>query len=505
MRSVKVLPSLRCRHRGATASLAAALLVSGLLVFATAGALAGLAPAARSSAPPRGHALVVSFASGPGGPVVPSRFLGLSFEAESIPQLARYASEGDLPLLLRSLGPGVLRLGGVTADSRVAFVQPPATPPSWADVVISPADLTALAALTRSANDQALLTVGLLHDDPAAAAQEAAAAAGAFGDSLLGLEIGNEPDAYGTHGVRPAPWTFAQYAPEVDAYRAAISAAAPGVAIAGPDTTGAAFATWGRAEASVEHPALLTAHRYPLVCSARPAPSIGGLLSATTRARDITQLSSDAAIAAAAGIPLRIDETNSVSCGGRAGVSNTFAAALWAVQFMTEAMRLGISGVNFHDLPASCAGYSPLCAQRPQDLADGHLTAAPEWYALLFVRSLIGDRPLTTTATGSSPSVVASAFRDGGRIRILLTDTDPSGPARTVRIAVGPAPTTATVLALTAPSLAASTGVRIGGRGVNARGELLGPLQRTRLRSAHGAITVALPPASAALVTVGGA
>ena len=35
-------------------------------------------------------------------------------------------------------------------------------------------------------------------------------------------------------------------------------------------------------------------------------------------------------IAQAGEIPFRLDEANTVSCGGVAGISNTFAWALWA-------------------------------------------------------------------------------------------------------------------------------------------------------------------------------
>src|ERR1700694_5071705 len=56
----------------------------------------------------------------PGAPV-PRDFLGLSFELSSLAQIARYADGGDLVRLLRSLGSGVLRFGGVTADTRAAW------------------------------------------------------------------------------------------------------------------------------------------------------------------------------------------------------------------------------------------------------------------------------------------------------------------------------------------------------------------------------------------------
>ena len=58
------------------------------------------------------------------GPPVPKRFLGLSFEMAALAQLAQYSERGDLVKLLRSLGPGMLRFGGITADENVAWTPP---------------------------------------------------------------------------------------------------------------------------------------------------------------------------------------------------------------------------------------------------------------------------------------------------------------------------------------------------------------------------------------------
>ena len=76
----------------------------------------------------------------PGEPVA-GGFIGLSFEVGSLAQLAGYADTGDLVTLLRSLGPGVLRFGGVTADKNVAWVDARTPPPAWASAVIDEADL----------------------------------------------------------------------------------------------------------------------------------------------------------------------------------------------------------------------------------------------------------------------------------------------------------------------------------------------------------------------------
>ena len=73
------------------------------------------------------------------GRSVSQRFLGLSFEAAALGQLSQYADRGNLVELLRSLGPGVLRFGGITADENVAWTDAATPRPAWASSVIGPA------------------------------------------------------------------------------------------------------------------------------------------------------------------------------------------------------------------------------------------------------------------------------------------------------------------------------------------------------------------------------
>src|ERR1700682_442202 len=81
------------------------------------------------------------------GPPVPRRFLGLSFEVSSLRRIAAYAARGDLVRLLRSLGPGVLRFGGVSADTRVAWSDRLTPRPPWASSVIEAGALRRLGRL----------------------------------------------------------------------------------------------------------------------------------------------------------------------------------------------------------------------------------------------------------------------------------------------------------------------------------------------------------------------
>src|ERR1700730_17147745 len=218
------------------------------------------------------------------GVPVPRTFLGLSFELTSLRQISYYADRGDMVALLRSLGSGVLRFGGVSADTQIAWADAATPRPAWAAAALERGDLRRLARLAARSGWQILLTIGLAHYDARAAAREARAAKTELGRSLAGLELGNEPDAYARHGLRTAPWTFARYGAEVAAYRRAIARAAPGLPLAGPDVSGSrVFEGWGRGEARNLRPALLTGHHYPLRCHELPPPTLARLLSAQIR------------------------------------------------------------------------------------------------------------------------------------------------------------------------------------------------------------------------------
>jgi hypothetical protein len=445
------------------------------------------------------------------GPSVPPRFLGLSFEVASLRQIARFGGAGNLVALLRSLGPGVLRFGGVTADTRMAWTAPGQPPPPWASGSLSASDLRSVARLASESGWSVLLTIGLGHFDPAAAAAEAAAASAALGNSLAGIELGNEADAYGRHGLRETPWTYAQYVAESRTYRRAIAAAAPGIPLAGPDVSGSAvFRNWGRAEAAQLRPTLLTGHHYPLGCHQLPPPSIARLLSEETRLAEDVSLARYMRVARASGIRFRMDETNSVSCGGSAGVSDTFASALWAASYIARSMAAGVAGINFHGDPANCGGYAPLCASTPELLAAGELSARPEWYALLLTRALVGDRALPTALDSPGASAahrpdlsVSSFLAPDGRVHVVVVDADPPGSAGVLlRVHAPSRYAEARVLTLTAPSPSAVSGVQLGGRSVALDGSWSEPSGLPSVPRRGDTITLAVAPSSAQLLTL---
>ncbi len=471
-------------------------------------------PRLLATPPPRGKPVSVSIGVHPAGPAVPADFMGLSFEARSLPTLATYAGKGDLVTyagkgdlvaLLRSLGPGVMRFGGISADEQAAWVTAGASKPAWANTAIDEQDLAGIAALAKETGWKVLLTVNLGHYEPRAAAQEAAAAHARLGSDLAGVELGNEPDLFPLKHLRPPGTGVKGYLPQAASYRAAIEAAAPGTPIAGPDpSTGTQGLTWVRDEAETIHPQLLTDHYYPL-SSCGEHPTISELLSANVRRKESEMLAKMLALARTYATPLRVDETNDISCEGQPGVSNAFASALWALDYTARAMTTGVAGLNFHDLIDQPNTYSALAAHSESALDAGKLQPAPEWYALLAARTLVGGHPLHTGIAGATPGELSASAVSApdGRVSLVLVDYDPPGSAPlAVRLHVPRSLAGGSILRLTAPSPATITGTRLGGQAVAANGTWTPPSALPAVHGRPGSLSVQIAPSSAAVVTL---
>ena len=204
----------------------------GLSVAAAAtGPLAGLGPAhAAASA-----ATVTVFASG-ADRIIGREFVGLAYEKYALTERLFTAANTDLVGLFRSLGPGLLRIGGATVDM---FIWTPGGQ-GRTHRQIAPADVDALAGFLRATGWRCLYGINLAGastnaTSPAMAADEVRYATGALGPSLAGIEIGNEPEFYGAGGYFPeATWTVQTYETLWRIFRDTIVHINPKVAISGP-------------------------------------------------------------------------------------------------------------------------------------------------------------------------------------------------------------------------------------------------------------------------------
>ncbi len=431
------------------------------------------------------------------GDRVPADFLGLSFEATTLTDFSSLTQGGTMARLLGSLGHGTLRFGGGSVNRYVDFQQPGTQRPRWATHPVSPADLRALGSLAHQAGWKVLLTMNLAHYEPGDAAEEAASAHREINSALAGIAIGNEPDRFGEYGLRSSTWDFSQYANQLAAYRGAIAASAPGTRVAAPDvSTGEPPLPWVWESIGL-HPAILTDHYYPLTaCGHKPTAT--ELLSPEVRLQESVMLSTLADIQRTSRAPLELDETNDISCKGQAGVSNTFASALWAADYIARTMRAGLRGVDFHTLLNLPESYTALVGEGTS------LHPNPEWYALLLTHALQGARVLPTSVSAGS-NTTAQAFQGpNGALELLLVNFDLAG-SRPTRVTLGLHGGSAqggTILRLTAPAVLATTGVKLGGEEVAASGQWRPKLPLPTLDDRSGRLGLSMPAASAALVTI---
>jgi hypothetical protein len=379
---------------------------------------------------------------------------------------------------------------------------------------VTPADLARLGALTAATGWKVDLGLTLGHPDPAAAAAEASAARRLMGAGLATVELGNEPDLLGS--VLPRS-DEAAYRAEAKAYETAIAASSAGAQVSGPDTADAGrLASYAADEGSAL--VLLTQHFYPLTRCGGARPTIDQLLSPATVEAEAQLGATAVAAARALRVPVRLDETNSASCGGQDGVSNTLASALWIVEYLVTVAQRGVAGVGIQGGLAACRGYTPVCvpgaagaaagtAPGIDPVADaslgaapadhGRLAAQPDFYGLLLVHELEGGRWLPLTTNQHGPAWEAADETPDGTVRVVIVN--PSATAVDITFRGLGARRRATVQWLTGPSLAATAGVSFGGAEVGADG---GWQPRVESPLAAGADRVSVPAATAALLTV---
>jgi glycosyl hydrolase family 79 len=382
---------------------------------------------------------------------------------------------------------------------------------------ISPRWLAVTRALADGIGARLILGVNLEANQSSIAVAEAKALMSGIGDrSVLALEIGNEPNWYAT-----LPWyrnsggrlVFGRsrtyglrgFTAEFSVLRKRLQK----VTLAGP-TVGALPWLQNLRGFLATEPTLrvVTLHRYPLNrcfttlgdLGSPNYPTVANMLNPAASSGLAGGITRYVSIAHQRGDAFRIDEMNSVACGGKNGVSDTFASALWALDALFAVARSGADGVNIHTFPR--ARYSLFTFHRTG--TEWSAFVRPEYYGLLmFVRAVPPGARLLSVTHGGSPDVRAWATRaPDGRIRLVLINDDVRH-SHVVSVRLPERASTVTLERLTAPSASARSGVALGGQSFGAQTRT-GNLPRARLTQelavAPGRYVVTLPAASAALV-----
>lgn len=244
--------------------------------------------------------------------------------------------------------------------------------------------------------------------------EQAGAVWDALGEKLVMFELGNEIDHFIDKGWRSASWGVAEYTTQFNNLTASIMNAS-WYAEAGdsaPRFQAAVFADppWVPDQqdeiddfdivnltrgglVDKEHAVVETysVHLYPQsTCDAERwlRMRLDLLSNHTTLWLNVSQFVPQVAAADAANTSLVFGETNSVSCGGRSGISDTFGAALWAVDYVLMAASIGMPRVYFHlGAQSQYSAFTPWSYELNNETLSGGIRAP--FYGHYFVAKVL--------------------------------------------------------------------------------------------------------------------
>jgi hypothetical protein len=333
--------------------------VKKLLVPVLAGVffLAGISSAAESP-------VTISVdAKNPGATIAPD-FSGLSFEVSILlpnENGVHYFRPDNLPLikLFHTLGIKNLRIGGNTSDRDVKKLP-------------GEADLDSLFAFAKAANVKVIYCLRLHNGDPQADAATTKYIMDRYAPLVDAFSIGQEPSAYPVEkkdnrpvtermGAAVEKYQYSAYAADWKKFADTIIAAVPDVKFCGPSVHN--NADWARKFMAdfghSNHVALITEHLYAGGAGGKvPTPEIGRdrMLSDEFTGKYQKLHDGFVPLAVSNGLPYRLEEVNNYFNGGATNVSNTFASALWGLDFMYWWAAHGAAGLNFHTGDKVAAG-----------------------------------------------------------------------------------------------------------------------------------------------------
>lgn len=437
--------------------------------FLSSAAMSVAATRLRAQAPAQ---MTLAIPSQADGPRVPVDYMGLSYEVQQLLDPTFFSAEnvGLIREFKAVSAHGVLRLGGNTSEYEWWKPTPESKEPEHSperEVVGEPKaqfyPVTAeavrqLAGFLHATGWTCLYGIGMGTNTPEHAAAEAEYVAKTLGNRLQYFQIGNEVDLFGSHLRDPKTWNAKTYLAEWLAIARAVTKAVPGARFGMPDV--AVEISWLTQIAEMwpsipdpPHVTTLTHHYYFGGPATNPAVNIPNLLNPAAMER--MQKMADTANAAAdrMGVRVRMTEGNTCYRGGKPGVSDVFAAALWSADYALLLASNNYSGVNLHggtgkSVANSVGGVLPGdvmlkdAGATPQQIAShphpfytpiatfgDRYTLEPVGYGLKFADALCGARLVKANLTSQIQAMgvdgtAYAAKLPGGAVTVVILNKD---------------------------------------------------------------------------------
>jgi len=443
------------------------------------------------------------------GRVMPPDFCGLSYELKLVLTNAttgrHYFRPDNKPLLnaFHTLGIKHLRVGGNTAERSTVPIP-------------DRADIDSLFAFAKAADIKVIYTVRIESNSPPAAAAIAKYVMDNYKPYVSCLTVGNEPDK---------PWKYPAYLEEWKRFTATILSPeyAPEAKFCGPSTTPQGV-EWSKSFANDmggwDHLAYVTQHDYP---RKNGEVVTNAVLAAEGRERllspDMYQVYQKfhdvfAPAAKAKGIGYRLEEANSYSRGGAVGVSDTFTASLWIIDYLYWWASHDALGINFHTGEKVMRGLPG--PERPNVYTAftsslNGLTVLPTGYGMkLFNLGSQGRLvPINVASNADNLNLAAYGTLAPDKtlcITVLNKEYGAAGRAAKLTINAGMPSAPAQAIFMSAPQgdITTITGITIGDAPIKEDGSWNGKWSQLPAAAKDGSITVTVPAASAAVIKLHG-
>jgi hypothetical protein len=428
-------------------------------------------------------------------------FAGFSYEKTHIMNGSLTGTNTNMIALYKLLGSPMMRLGAndvevcTWAGQGTAPAQPNGQP---FNTKVTTGGVDQLCGFLAAAGSKAIYGVNFQSNDVTASTAEATYVMGKCPSSIVAIEIGSEPDKFGSWSAQQTQ--YEKFATSILAIQGAL--------IAGPGCTTGSYSSFSVPFADSESAkygsklTLLTQHSY--VAGAGTASATANLQTVITKLTDIFTTMQGAATRDNIPNGYRMGECNTFSGHGQQGVSDTLIAGLWAIDYMFEVARHGGSGVNFHGGETGMDGTVPFYYEPIKELNGVVVQVQPEYYGMLLFAQAGTGPMVSTTVTTSAQYFTAWAIKANGFTSVVLDNKDAAnGVSATVDLGAAVSGASAIYLQGTpAGSLRPAAGnVTFAGAQVTAAGgwNRNPPYIQT---TSGNTVSVFVPPASAAVVRV---
>lgn len=436
-------------------------------------------------------------------------FCGVSFGAiAEMPQhhgaFLFSPTNSQLIALFRNSGIRNLRLGGSTVEGLKA-----ARP--------SRAAIDNVFGFAKAADIKVIYSLPLLNGNPSEDAETARYVWDNYRPWLECFAIGNEPDIKRYHyppfgsGSDPAITNYASYLAEWRKFAAAITNSVPDAKFAGPDAANAG--DWAARFAADEKKSglvtLVTQHYYvggnPFISTNSDGrqlipvgDAIDKMLSPNYLNRKYPSLFKDAVFPVLAkGMPYRMTEADDC-LKGVPNASDSFASALWALDYLHWWAAHGASGVNFHNTE----WFKTDTVYLDEDSGDYRIN--PKAYAIrAFDLGSHGCVEPVTIAAGRKLNLTAYAVCDKTNLYVTIVNKEHGPDARSASVGIVPKgflAASAQAMFLSAPNgdVAAKDGITLGNSPILNHGQWQG--QWESLDPDKNVCTMVVPAATAAVI-----